>query len=44
MSATPGTVRWAGPDRIGAHTEEVLTQLLDLSPEQVEKLRASGIV
>ncbi|MBK8199607.1 MAG: CoA transferase [Acidobacteria bacterium] len=44
MSATPGTVRWAGPDRIGTHTEEVLTELLDLSPEQVEKLRASGIV
>lgn len=44
LSATPGRVRWAGPESIGQHTEEVLTELLDLSPEQVAKLRASGIV
>lgn len=44
FSATPGKVRWAGADEIGTHTEEVLTELLDLTPEQVAKLRASGIV
>ena len=44
LSATPGHIRWAGPEAIGQHTEEVLTELLDLTPEQVEKLRASGIV
>lgn len=44
FSATPGAIRWAGADRIGQHTEEVLTELLDLTPEQIEKLRASGIV
>lgn len=44
LSATPGKIRWAGPESIGQHTEEVLTELLDLTPEQVEKLRASGIV
>lgn len=44
LSRTPGTVRWAGPEVLGSHTEEVLTELLDLSPEQVERLRASGIV
>ncbi len=44
LSATPGGIRWAGPDQLGQHTEEVLTELLDLSPEQVEKLRNSGIV
>lgn len=44
FSVTPGAVRWAGADVIGAHTEEVLTELLDLTPEQVEKLRTSGIV
>jgi len=44
LSATPGGIRWAGPDKLGAHTAEVLTELLDLSPEQVEKLKASGIV
>ena len=44
LSATPGHIRWAGPEAIGQHTEEVLAELLDLTPEQVEKLRASGIV
>lgn len=44
LSVTPGRIRWAGPEAIGQHTEEVLTELLDLSPEQVAKLRASGIV
>ncbi|MEQ9505699.1 MAG: CaiB/BaiF CoA-transferase family protein [Hyphomonas sp.] len=44
LSATAGQVRWAGPTEIGSHTEEVLTELLNLTPEQVEKLRASGIV
>lgn len=44
LSATPGNIRWAGPTQIGSHTEEVLTELLNLTPEQVDKLRASGIV
>ena len=44
LSRTPGAVRWPGPERLGSHTEEVLTQVLDLTPEQVERLRASGIV
>lgn len=44
FSATPGRPRWAGPETLGQHTEEVLTELLDLTPEQVAKLRASGIV
>ena len=44
MSNTQGEVRWAGPEKLGSHTEEVLTELLDLSPAQIEKLRSSGIV
>lgn len=44
MSKTQGEVRWAGPEKLGAHTEEVLTELLDLSPSQIAKLRESGIV
>jgi crotonobetainyl-CoA:carnitine CoA-transferase CaiB-like acyl-CoA transferase len=44
LSATPGAIRWAGPEALGTHTEEVLTELLDLTPEQVARLRASGIV
>ncbi len=44
LSKTPGEIRWSGPSELGQHTEEVLTELLDLTPEQVHKLRASGIV
>ncbi|MBA4340429.1 MAG: formyl-CoA transferase [Hyphomonas sp.] len=44
LSATPGAIRWAGPTELGSHTEEVLTELLNLTPDQVDKLRASGIV
>lgn len=44
MSKTQGEIRWGGPETLGQHTEEVLTELLDLTPEQVAKLRESGIV
>lgn len=44
MSKTQGEVRWAGPEKLGSHTEQVLTELLNLTPEQIEKLRNSGIV
>lgn len=44
LSSTPGSVRWSGPETLGEHTEQVLTELLDLTPDQIEKLRASGIV
>ena len=39
-----GIVRWSGPETLGEHTEQVLTELLDLTPDQIEKLRASAIV
>lgn len=44
MSKTQGEIRWAGPEHLGAHTEEVLTELLDLTPEQIQKLKDSNIV
>jgi len=44
MSKTQGEVRWGGPEQLGSHTEEVLTELLDLTPEQIQKLRDSHIV
>ncbi len=34
----------SAPPVLGQHTEAVLTEILDLDAEQVEKLRASGIV
>jgi len=44
MSKTQGEVRWAGPEKLGSHNEEILTELLDLTPEQIEKLRSSNII
>ena len=32
MSKTQGEVRWAGPEKLGSHTEDVLTCLLYTSP------------
>jgi len=43
LSATPGQVRWPGPD-LGAHTDEVLTDVAGLSSEAIAGLRARGVV
>lgn len=44
MSKTQGEVRWGGPEKLGSHTAEVLTEILDLTPEQIEILRKSKII
>ncbi|MEX0666422.1 MAG: CoA transferase [Acidimicrobiia bacterium] len=43
LSASPGSVRWTGPD-IGAHNEEIYCGLLGVTAEDLEKLRESGVV
>ncbi len=40
---TPGTIRHPGP-RLGAHTEEVLTEVLGLDATAIDELRAAGVV
>jgi crotonobetainyl-CoA:carnitine CoA-transferase CaiB-like acyl-CoA transferase len=40
-SATPGAIRRA-PPLLGEHTEELLAEVLDYSPEQIEALRRQG--
>jgi crotonobetainyl-CoA:carnitine CoA-transferase CaiB-like acyl-CoA transferase len=40
---TPGEVRWAGPS-IGAHTDEVLGELLGMDPAAIAGLRAEGVI
>ncbi len=40
---TPGAVRWAGP-AVGAHTDAVLTELLDLPAGKLAALRAAGVI
>jgi formyl-CoA transferase len=43
LSATPGRVRTPGPD-LGRHNDEVYRGLLGLTPEDLEHLRAEGVV
>jgi formyl-CoA transferase len=38
----PGQVRWPGPP-IGAHTEEVLSEVLCMEPAEIDALRAEGL-
>lgn len=44
FSATPGAVRWSGPAELGAHTEEVLRDVLGMSAERVQALRSGRVV
>ena len=42
FTATPGTIRHPGPG-LGAHTDEVLSQLLGIDPDELVDLRANGV-
>jgi crotonobetainyl-CoA:carnitine CoA-transferase CaiB-like acyl-CoA transferase len=39
----PGCVRWPGP-KLGAHNDEVLGELLDMTPEEIEALRDQSAI
>jgi crotonobetainyl-CoA:carnitine CoA-transferase CaiB-like acyl-CoA transferase len=43
LSATPGSVDSAGPP-LGAHTDEILSQLLGFDTEQLQELRARKVI
>lgn len=43
FSATPGKVRWAGPE-LGGHTREVYGSLLGLSSDDMDKLEERGVI
>lgn len=43
LSGTPASVRLP-PPKLGEHTEEVLVELLDFSPEDVEDCREAGAI
>jgi crotonobetainyl-CoA:carnitine CoA-transferase CaiB-like acyl-CoA transferase len=43
MVEAPGTVRWPGPP-IGAHTDEVLRELLAMDDEAIAALRDEGVI
>lgn len=43
LSKTPGQIRWAGPDK-GQHNAEVYGALLGFAAEDLEALRAEGVI
>lgn len=43
LSATPGSIRWAGP-RLGQHNREVYRGVLGLSDDEIARLEAEGII
>jgi crotonobetainyl-CoA:carnitine CoA-transferase CaiB-like acyl-CoA transferase len=43
LSATPAEVRWTGPS-LGAHTDEVYRDWLDLSGDDLDALRRQGVI
>ena len=44
LSATPGTVRWPGPEKLGQHTDEVLADLLGMDERQIDILRQQAVI
>jgi len=43
LSETPGSADWAGP-KLGEHTEEILSGLLDLDRGRIAELRRRGVI
>lgn len=43
LSATPAEIRWAGP-ALGAHTDEVFREWLDLDDDEIAALRGKGAI
>lgn len=43
FSETPAEIRWVGP-KLGEHTDQVLSEQLGYSTEQISELRSRGIV
>jgi crotonobetainyl-CoA:carnitine CoA-transferase CaiB-like acyl-CoA transferase len=43
LSDTPGEIRWLGP-ALGADTDEVLSEVLGRSAEQIAALHTEGVV
>lgn len=43
QEGTPGTIR-RHPPMLGEHTEEILGEYLAMSADEIERLRAAGVV
>lgn len=44
LSASPGHVRWPGPEQLGEHNQEVFSELLGLSEREISKLKDAGTI
>jgi len=42
LDTTPGSTEWAGPD-LGQHTKQVLSEMLGLTADEIQKLESEGI-
>lgn len=43
MSATPGEVKWPGPE-VGAHNREIYKELLGIPDEEIDELHQKGVI
>jgi formyl-CoA transferase len=43
LSATPGNVRWTGPE-LGSHTDEVLADMLGYDADKIADLKGAGVI
>lgn len=43
LSETPGTTKWPGAE-VGEHTDNVLSEVLDLSAEEISALRENNVI
>lgn len=43
LSATPGKIKWIGPE-MGAHNQEIFQEFLGLSPAEVDVLKEKGVI
>jgi len=43
LSATPGEIKWIGPD-LGAHNREIYEDLLGVTSEELKELKADGVI
>ena len=44
LSKTPGAIKWAGPTEMGQHNDEIYGDILGKSAEELQSLKATGII